>query len=192
MQILDTAAPIETIPADVLVLFQPANEPAPRGRLGRVDWLLLSGLSRLTVREKFAAERGASVLLSSGGKFAADWVLVIGLGQRAEMTMTALYRLSYQAAETVLRLRRPRIAVELPLRAFPAEPPERIRLAFLEGFLAELQRGWPEADFTVSVLAAPGAAPVPASGREAETSAAPRQVPPPTAKPKPARKHRRR
>jgi hypothetical protein len=66
--------------------------------------------------------------------------------------MTALYRLSYQAAETVLRLRQPRIALDLPLRGFPTEPPVRIRQAFLEGFLAELQRGWPEASFTVSLL----------------------------------------
>jgi len=153
MQLQNATAPLlEEIPADVLVLFHLADEPVPRGRLGRVDWILLSALSRLRVRGKFAAERGSSVLLSSGGKFAANWVLVVGLGRRADLTMTALYRLSYQAAETVLRLRQPRIALDLPLRGFPTEPPVRIRQAFLEGFLAELQRGWPEASFIVSLL----------------------------------------
>jgi hypothetical protein len=152
MRLENVATSLEDIPADVLVLFHLADEPVPRGRLGRVDWILLSALSRLRVRGKFAAERGSSVLLASGGKFKVTWVLVVGLGRRADLTMTALYRLSYQAAETVLRLRQPRIALELPLRGFPTEPPIRIRQAFLEGFLAELQRGWPEASFTVSLL----------------------------------------
>src|SRR5512138_497499 len=152
MQLENVATSLEEIPADVLVLFHLADEPVPRGRLGRVDWLLLSAISRLRVREKFAAERGSSILLSSEGKFVAAWVLVVGLGRRADLTMTALYRLSYQAAETVLKLRQPRIALDLPLRGFPTEPPVRIRQAFLEGFLAELQRGWPEASFTVSLL----------------------------------------
>ena len=152
MQLQNVTVPLEEIPADVLVFFHPADEPVPRGRLGRVDWILLSALSRLRVRDKFAAERGSSVLLSSGGKFAAAWILVVGLGRRADLTMTALYRLSYQAAETVLRLGQPRIALELPLRGFPTEPPMRIRQAFLEGFLAELRRGRPEAAFTVAVL----------------------------------------
>ncbi|MBI4536756.1 MAG: hypothetical protein HY712_02230 [candidate division NC10 bacterium] len=152
MQLQNTTAPLEDIPADVLILFHLADEPAPRGRLGHVDWILLSALSRLTVRGKFAAERGVSVLLSSGGKLHADWVLVMGLGRRADLTMTALYRLSYLAAETILKLRRTRIVLELPLRGFPTEPPDRIRHAFLEGFLAELTRGRPEASFTVSLL----------------------------------------
>jgi len=152
MQLSTATLPLEEIPADVLVFFQFADEPAPRGRLGRADWILLSALSRLTARGKFSAGPGASALLSSMGKFAADWVLVMGLGARDDLSMTALYRLSYQAAETILKLRRPRIALELPLRGFPTEPPARIREAFLEGFLAELQRGWPEAAFSVSLL----------------------------------------
>jgi len=152
MQLQNVTAALEEVPADVLVFFDLADEPVPRGRLGRVDWILLSAISRLRVREKFAAERGSSILLSSEGKFAAAWVLVVGLGRRADLTISALYRLSYQAAETVLRLRQPRIALDLPLRGFPTEPPVRIRKAFLEGFLAELRRGWPEAALTVSVF----------------------------------------
>jgi hypothetical protein len=152
MELRSATAPLEEIPADLLVCFDLADEPAPRGRLGRIDWILLSALSRLRVRGKFSAERGSSVLLASSGKLAADWVLVVGLGSRPELTLTGLYRLSYQTAETVLKLRRTRIAVDLPLRGFPTEPPIRIRNAFLEGFLAELERGRPEASFTVSVL----------------------------------------
>jgi hypothetical protein len=152
MELQNATAPLENISADILVCFDLADEPAPRGRLGRIDWILLSALSRLRVRGKYAAERGTSALLASSGKFAADWVLVMGLGRRAELTLTGLYRLSYQTAETVLKLRRTRIALDLPLRGFPTESPIRIRRAFLEGFLAELQRGWPEASFSVAVL----------------------------------------
>lgn len=165
MQLTTAPLPLETIPADVLVFFHFADEPAPRGRLGRADWLLLSALSRLTARGKFAAERGAAVLVSTGGKFAAEWILVVGLGAREDLSLTALYRLSYQAAETVLKLRRPRIALELPERGFPAEPPQRIRQAFLEGFLAELRRGWPEAAFSVSLLPPEGGGDWPAAAK---------------------------
>jgi len=162
MQIENATAPLEEIAAEVLVCFHLADEPAPRGRLGRVDWLLLSPLSRLLVRGKFAADRGASLLLASAGKLKTDWVLVMGLGRQAELSMTGLYRLSYQTAETLLKLRHTRIALDLPLRGFPAEPPVRLREAFLEGFLAELRRGMPEAAFQVAVLPPEGSAAWPA------------------------------
>lgn len=152
MHVQEITAPPEETPADVLVLFQFADQPAPRGRLGRLDWILLSALSRLHARGKFAGERGSSVLLASAGKLKADWVLVMGLGSRADLTLTALYRLSYQAAEALLKLRCDRIVVELPWWAFPGEPPARIQRAFLEGFVAELQRGRPEAAFNLGVL----------------------------------------
>jgi len=179
MQLSTATSPLEEIAADVLVFFQFADEPAPRGRLGRADWILLSALSRLTARGKFAAEPGAAVLLASRGKFAADWVLVLGLGPREDLSLTALYRLSYQAAETILKLRRPRIALELPLRGFPTEPPLRIREAFLEGFLAELQRGWPEAAFSVSLFPPEGGGAWPElPGRPAEDAKRARKKPP--------------
>jgi hypothetical protein len=152
MQVESATAPLEEIAADVLVCFQLADEPAPRGRLGRVDWLLLSALSRLVARGKFIADRGASVLLASAGKLQADWVLVMGLGRQSELTLTGLYRLSYQTAETLLKLRHTRIALDLPLRGLPAEPPVRLRRAFMEGFTAELRRGMPETAFRVTLL----------------------------------------
>mgnify|MGYP002153775100 CR=1 FL=1 len=158
MEIRESREPIEEIPAEVLVLFHVEDEPAPRGRLGRVDWILCGVLSRLRARGKFAGERGATALLSPNGKFKAERILVIGLGRRADLSMVTLYRLSYQAAQMVLDLHCTAVAVEPPFRAFPREAPPRAQQAFLEGFLAELQRGHPEASFTVTILAHPDAA----------------------------------
>ncbi len=153
MQIQESRQPIEEIGAEVLVLFHLEDEPAPRGRLGHVDWILCGAVSRLRARGKFAGERGASALLAPNGKLKADRILVVGLGHRADLSLVALYRLSYQAAQAILQLRCTAVAMEPPFRAFPQEAPARIQQAFLEGFLAELLRGQPDASFTVTVLA---------------------------------------
>jgi hypothetical protein len=152
MEIRETTAPVEEIGAEILVLFHLEDEPAPRGRLGQVDWILCGAISRLRTRGKFAGERGATALFSPNGKFKVNMILVVGLGRQADLSMVALYRLSYQAAHTILRLGCTRVAMEPPFRAFSREAPTRIRQAFLEGFLAELRRGRPDVSFAVTLL----------------------------------------
>ena len=143
---------IEEIRTEVLVLFCVEDEPAPRGRLGRLDWILLGAVSRLRARGKFAGERGASALLSPDQKVKAERILVMGLGHRADFSLTAFYRLSYETARTVLGLGCSQVALDLPIRMVPHESPEKLRLAFLEGFTAELKRGRPDVEFSVSTL----------------------------------------
>jgi hypothetical protein len=143
---------LEDIRTDVLVFFHPADEPAPRGRLGRLDWILRGALSRLRARGKFTGERGTSALLSPDRKLKAERVLVMGLGPRADFSMTALYRLSYTTARTILDLHCSRIGLDLPFRVLPHESPERLRQAFLEGFAAELARARPNAEFSIFTL----------------------------------------
>jgi hypothetical protein len=159
MDAADSPVPIEEVRAEVLVCFHPQDEPTPRERLGRLDWILLSPVSRLRARGKFAGARGQSALVAPGGKIKAERVLVMGLGERADFSWTAYYRLSYQTAQAVLDLRATRIALDLPYRMLPRDSPERLRRAFLEGFNAELARGRPGVDFTVIVLPPPAAAP---------------------------------
>jgi len=155
MEIRDAGEPLEELDADVLLLFRLADEPVPRGRLGWVDWILCGAVSRLRARGKFAGERGTNVLLSPSGKFRAKMILVMGLGSRTDLSVVALYRLSYLAAQTILGLGCTQVAMEPPFRAFPRETPTRIRQAFLEGFTAELSRGRPDASFTLTVLSPP-------------------------------------
>ena len=152
MQILESSQPIEEIDVEVLVLFHLEDEPAPRGRLGRVDWILGGALSRLRARGKFSGQRGATALLAPDGKLKVGRILVVGLGRQADLSMVALYRLSYQAAQAILALRCARIAMEVPFRAFPQEVPTRLQQAFLEGFTAELRRGQPDAPFALTLL----------------------------------------
>jgi len=152
MDARDAGERLEEIRTDVLVLFHPEDEPAPRGRLGRLDWILLGALSRLRARGKFTGERDTSALLSPNQKVKAERVLVMGVGRRADFSMTAFYRLSYETARTVLDLRCRQISLDLPFRLFPHESPEKLRHAFLEGFAAELKRGGPDTEFSVSTL----------------------------------------
>jgi len=153
MQILESTQPIEEVNAEVLVLFHLEDEPAPRGRLGQVDWILCSAVSRLRARGKFAGERGATALLAPSGKLKVGRILVVGLGRQADLSMVILYRLSYQAAQAILNLRCTHVAMELPFRAFPREAPIHVHQALLEGFTAELRRGQPDASFAVTLLA---------------------------------------
>ena len=152
MQILESSQPIEEIDAEVLVLFHLEDEPAPRGRLGRVDWILRGALSRLRARGKFAGERGATALLAPEGKLKVGRILVVGLGRQADLSLVALYRLSYQAAQAILALRCARIAMEPPFRAFPQEAPAHLQQSFIEGFTAELRRGQPDVPFALTLL----------------------------------------
>ena len=153
MVVLDTSEPVEQIRADVLTLFHTEDEPVPRGRLGWVDWILLSAIARLRARGKFSGQRGTTALFTPEHKLKAERVLVMGLGSCADLSMTVLYRLSYQAAQAILALGCTSIALELPYRAFPREPAQRVRQAFLEGFTAELERGRPGMEFAIHVLA---------------------------------------
>ena len=152
METRDPGERLEDIRTEVLVLFHVEDEPAPRGRLGRLDWILLGAISRLRARGKFHGERGANVLLRPNQKVKAERVLVMGLGRRADLSLTTLYRLSYQAAETVLNLHCRQITLDLPFRLFPQEPPEKVQRAFVEGFGAELKRGRPGGEFSVSAF----------------------------------------
>jgi len=155
MQIQETREPLEDVAADVMVMFHLQDEPSPRGRLGDVDWILCGALSRLRARGKFSGERGAIALLSPQGKLMAQRLLVMGLGRKADLSLVTLYRLSYQVAEAVLRLRCTQVAVEIPFRAFPQDTAQRLYQAFLEGFVAELRRGVPEDQLAITVLASP-------------------------------------
>jgi hypothetical protein len=152
MDVREAGESIAELQGEVLILFTLAEEPAPRGRLGWVDWVLLSPLSRLHARGRFSATRGGSTLLAPEGKLRVERVLVVGLGSREERSLTNLYRLSYQVAQTILSLGCRQIVLDLPYRDFPTEPWKRLRRAFLEGFTAELRRGRPDVEFSVSTL----------------------------------------
>lgn len=158
MELQESGQPIEEVGAEVLVLFHLEDEPAPRGRLGHVDWILCGAVSRLRARGKFAGERGAIALLAPHGKLKADRILVMGLGHQADLSMVALYRLSYDAARAILNLGCTALAMEPPFRAFPREAPAQVQQAFLEAFVAELRRGRPEASFAITVLPSPSPA----------------------------------
>jgi hypothetical protein len=81
------------------------------------------------------------VLLVPDGKLQAARVLVVGLGPRGDFGLNALYRLSYEVARAILDLGSDTVALDLPGAAGSHESPGRLRQAFLEGFLAELERG---------------------------------------------------
>ena len=154
------APPLEDLEGDALALFQFSDVPAPRGHLGTVDWYLCGAVSRLQSSGRFTAAPGTVALLTTQGKFRVGRILVFGLGPRHGMSLQTLYRSSYDAAQTLARLRASVIHLDLPYQAFPRRNPMTLRKSFLEGFLAEYQR-LRRAEPTVHVLPPRGLAPEP-------------------------------
>jgi len=131
---------LEDLEGDALAFFQFSDVPSPRGHLGTVDWYLCGAVSRLQTSGRFSARRGSAALLTPGGKFRVDRILVLGLGPRKTMSLQDLYRSSYEAAGILANLRARTIHLDLPFQAFPRSNPTALRRNFLEGFLAEYQR----------------------------------------------------
>ncbi len=155
------APPLEELEGDALALFQFSDVPAPRGHLGTVDWYLCGAVSRLQASGRFTASPGTAALLTPQGKFRVERILVFGLGPRQGMSLQTLYRSSYDAAQTLAKLRASVIHLDLPYQAFPRRNPMTLRKNFLEGFLAEYQR-LRRTEPTVHVLPPRGLAPEPA------------------------------
>ncbi len=120
MNILFPNSSLELVPADVLVLFHFEDRLMPRGPLARVDWILNGLVTRLLYLGKFHGLRTEPLLLSTSHKLAADKVLVLGLGKRADLGWDALRGAYSSAISALARLKAQKIALTVPQEASPS------------------------------------------------------------------------
>lgn len=120
MNILFPNSSLELVPADILVLFHFEDQLLPKGPLARVDWILNGLVSKLLYRGKFQGLPSESLLLSTSNKFAADKVLVLGLGKRADLDWKALRTAYSSAISACARLKAKKIALTIPQEAPPS------------------------------------------------------------------------
>jgi Cytosol aminopeptidase family, N-terminal domain len=72
-----------------------------KGLAGELDWLLCGALSRLILEKKMTGALGEMALLTSQGKVPVQKIFMIGLGPRAEFSLTNLQRAAHDAAASV-------------------------------------------------------------------------------------------
>ena len=96
--------PIERLPADVAVAGFFADDRPLRGGAGRLDWRLCGRVSDLLLAGRMAGERGEAVLVPAMGVIAAQRVLVLGLGARADFSVVAAQHAMREACERCLVL----------------------------------------------------------------------------------------
>lgn len=117
---LDLAS-LDELKTELLCLWMFSDERPPRGALGLVDWRLCGRLSRLLARGEFQARFGEALLMPPPEqRLAAERVLLLGAGTRAELVGERCGQLVREWVDRVLGLRVRTAALALPHASLPA------------------------------------------------------------------------
>jgi hypothetical protein len=105
--------PLEQARADLVVVgFSPDDRPL-RGSAGRADWRLCGELWELVTSRKLNGTLGQAALLSAAGALRSPLLLVLGLGQRADLAVDTWRELGRDATRRALDLRVNRVVLGL-------------------------------------------------------------------------------
>jgi len=128
------ARPFHRVPADVLLVPFFVSDPPARGPFSWVDWRLCGLLSQ-KLRSDQIDLSNAALLAPSSGRTRVNWVLALGLGDRAAFGEDVLLAASETWVERVAALQASAVALTLP----PGKlPPERASQVMLRGLLRGL------------------------------------------------------
>jgi leucyl aminopeptidase len=97
--------------AVVLGLFEETRKP--QGDLARADKALDGAISRLMKNGQLKGKRGRMTAVSSLGKIAAEWVVVVGLGKKKELSKDAVRSLVAEAGRLLSKKAVKKVAVGL-------------------------------------------------------------------------------
>ena len=131
------AGPIEQVAADVAVVAFFSDERPLRGDAGHADWRLCGTLSRLIQRGKLSGAWGEAALVPSSGGVRARWVLVLGLGSRAEFDPSRRRESTRLSVVRALDLCADVLALPLPPAAAFDTPEGRVDSSLLLSNLEE-------------------------------------------------------
>ncbi len=156
IQILSSKDPVEDLQGEVLVLFHFEDMPAPRGFLGRVDWLLRGRVSRLISQGRFNGTTGSALLLTGNRRVKAEKVLVIGLGKRPWLNKQPLKEGCIRAIEALGSLKSGNIIIAPPYETLDSLPWEATE-DFFQDFLWALSEQTPAPELSLTILERDGA-----------------------------------
>jgi len=107
-------SPFERVAADVAIAGFFGNERPLRGAAGRADWRLCGLVSDRLADGHLREKTGAAVLVPALGRLAADRVLLVGLGRRANLGTSGIHRATSSAVRRGVLLGARRLALEPP------------------------------------------------------------------------------
>jgi leucyl aminopeptidase len=121
MKVDVSAAPLETLAADALVIGVYADDKRFRDVAARVDRALGGQLKEILDAEKFAAKAAHVTHTHTGGRIPARRVVVVGLGVRAELTLETVRRAAAAGVRRARELGARSVAVDVLGDRLPAK-----------------------------------------------------------------------
>ncbi len=134
------ASRLPHVDVDVLVAPFFADDRPLRGPAAWADWRLCGLLDEALAAGRLPSALGEATLAPSGGRLAARRVLLVGLGQRAELGFAELRAAATRAAERVAALRAGDVAFAVPGQALTGIVPELAAELVVEAFADALSR----------------------------------------------------
>lgn len=111
---------LDALKTEVLCLTLFGDERPPRGALGLVDWRLCGRLSRLLAHGEFTGGFEQALLMPPpAGRIAAERLLIVGAGSRAELDLPRWTSFVQGLVERLRKLRVRTAAVALPHASLP-------------------------------------------------------------------------
>ncbi len=128
---------------DALALGYFADERPPRGFAGLADWRLNGALSRQIADGRLTGGYLEKVLIATDGRLPCSRILLLGLGNLADLTYDTLYAAGYAFAETIGTLKWNDFAFEIPaVGRSPLEGPimvEAVTTGFFDAFSKDVR-----------------------------------------------------
>ncbi|MCP4198706.1 MAG: hypothetical protein GY762_16290 [Proteobacteria bacterium] len=109
-------ARLENVSARVLVLYRFAEMKPLQGMASLVDWRLYGHLSKLVINGFLKGEGEESLLMPLGRLLPQQYLLVFGLGERAEFTKKSFFTSAKRTFETIRKLGHRDMVLTLPGR----------------------------------------------------------------------------
>ncbi len=107
--------PLELLEVEVLAAFLFADQRPLVGAAGLLDWRLDGEVTRMLQAGRISGNRSEQLVLRAGVKLNAQWVLLLGAGQRRECTERQLKTLLKELWKSCSRAGFKQIGVALPL-----------------------------------------------------------------------------
>jgi hypothetical protein len=112
----------EATAAELLVAPWCGDDRPPRGAAGRIDWRMCGFVSQLIEEGRLSGEVGEHMLLATGGRLRAPRALLVGLGDRDQLSLPGLAEASSAALASSIDLQFSQLAISVDvLHGVPAD-----------------------------------------------------------------------
>lgn len=145
MQIKISTEPLDVLNPECLALGFFSDERPPRGPCGFADWRLNGLVSSLMAAGRISGGLHENVMIETGGRIPAPWLILHGLGPLHELSLDRLHQAGAHLARTVLGIRCRDLAFDLPAASRTKLDISQMTEALVRGFFDRALPGSPDA-----------------------------------------------